>query len=90
MELVTIRKAFYRCDLQTLLSHSQTQAGEYAPSISQHSACAALPLIATFLRSGEVELLTQNIQQGCAWINLNRMCLPVDFQFNIELSSGTY
>ena len=49
-------------------------------SVDQHRAGSALPLAATFFRSGKVEILTQNVDQSLEGLTLVEPRLAVNAQ----------
>jgi hypothetical protein len=51
-------------DGAAVVSHGQGQAGVGPPSVDQHGARAALAVIAALLRSGQAELLAEQVEQG--------------------------
>src|SRR5689334_15928106 len=63
MEFCALRHALDREDVGTVMTNRQRQARSDPPPIHQHSAGAALSAVASFLRSDQVETLTQKIEQ---------------------------
>jgi len=55
-------------DFVALMRRRQAQTGINPAAVHQHSASAALAVIATFFCPGHVEVFTQQIEQSYAWI----------------------
>src|SRR6476620_8008711 len=62
------------------MHHGERQAAVDALSIDDHRAGAALPLVATLLRTGQPEMLTQRIEQRYARIEIESMTPSIDSQ----------
>src|SRR3954452_15369719 len=59
------REPLDRDDLLPAAVHDREgEAGVVAPAVDEHGAGAARPLVAAFLRAGEVEVLAQGIEEG--------------------------
>jgi len=74
------RKALDREDLGTVVRDCQHQTGIRAPTLDQHAARAALPMVTAFLGTRQAEMLAQEVEQRCARIELERMLLIVGEQ----------
>jgi hypothetical protein len=61
VEVVTVRQAFDGGDFIVGMHHRKRQAAIDALPVDDHRAGAALSLIASLLRAGEPEMLTQGI-----------------------------
>src|SRR5438067_4366415 len=57
MQLLAVRQTFDRGDFLAVMNNRETQTGINSPAIHQHCAGAALAMIASFARAGEVQLL---------------------------------
>jgi hypothetical protein len=68
VEFSSCGESFDRRDVVTFVYHCQRQAAINAAPVRKHCACAALSVVATFLRSCEREILAQQIKQGHAGI----------------------
>jgi len=68
MQLVAFGQTFDGGNVLSLRGDGQGETGQHAPPIDVDSARAALAVIATFLRTGEVQMLTQRVEQRRAWI----------------------
>ena len=63
MQFATIGETFDRGHVVALRGDCKRQARQYAPSIHQNRAGAALAVIATFFCAGQRKALTQQIKQ---------------------------
>jgi hypothetical protein len=80
MQPLTVRHPFDGGDLASLGGDGELQTGDGPASVEQHRAGAALALIAAFLGTGEIETLTQRVEQGGATVDGQRVLLAVDVQ----------
>ena len=64
MQRVAVRHAFDGQDIGAVVAERQRKAGIHPPAVEQHGAGAALAPVAALLRPGEIEPLTQQIEQG--------------------------
>ena len=78
MQFVALRETFDRRDLVAFHRDREAEAGVHAPSIHQDGAGAALPVIATFLRAGQIQMLAQGIEQRRPRIERERVRLAID------------
>ena len=72
MQLVAVRETFDRRDLVAFVRDREAEAGINAPAIHEDGARTALAVIATFLRTGEMQMLAQRIEQRDARIEFQR------------------
>ena len=79
MQLIAVREAFDRRDFIALMRDRETEAGINSPAIHQDGAGAALSVVATFFRPGQVQTLAQCVEQRDTRIDLERMVLAVNF-----------
>jgi hypothetical protein len=64
MQPPILRQSFDRCNFVTLVHDREAQAGIDAASVHQHRAGAALAVVAAFFCSGQLQALTQRVQQS--------------------------
>src|SRR5262249_42470117 len=67
-------------DVVVLMHDRKGQAGIDPPAVDQHSAGAALPVVAALLGAGEVEVLAEGVEQRGTEVYLETPCLAVDGQ----------
>ena len=77
MQRAVLRKPLDRGDACAILHDRQRQAGNNAPAVDQHGAGAALALVATLFRAGQIEMLAQHVEQRRARIERQRAVCPV-------------
>src|SRR6267378_2172564 len=58
----------------------EDKAGIRPAAVEQHRACPALPVVATLLRPGQVEMLPKGVEQGGPVVELEFVPMPVDGQ----------
>ena len=58
----------------------EQQAAVGPAAVEQHGAGAALAVVAALLRAGQAEVLAQQVEQGRAGVDLERVLLAVDGQ----------
>lgn len=76
MQLAIVGKTFDRGDRPALVLHRKRQTGQNAlAAVRQHRAGPARALVAAFLRTREVQMFAQQVQQGHA-----RVVRQVSFQ----------
>ena len=63
MQRVALRHALDGEDVRAVMADRQRQAGIDPPAVDQDRAGAALPAVAAFLGSGQVQALAQQIEQ---------------------------
>jgi len=80
MEHVAVRQTLDGRDFPSLRGDSQRQTGKDAPPIHVDRAGAALPMVATFLRPGEPQVLTQRVEQGRARVQRQSPGRAIDAQ----------
>ncbi len=78
MQLVATGETFNGCDLIAFVRHRQREARIDAAPVYQHGARAALAVIASFFRAGELQPLAQSIEQCDAGIDVERILLAVN------------
>jgi hypothetical protein len=76
MEIAAVRQTFDSDNVVAAMHHGKSQAAIYPLPVDDYRAGAALPLIATFLRAGEGEMLPQGVEQCCARIDRQRERTP--------------
>jgi len=72
--------ALHGGDLAFLGRDGQVEAGHGAAAVDQDRAGSALSLVAAFLGAGQVESLAQDVEQGGAVVDGQRVLLAVDVQ----------
>src|SRR5690242_3871075 len=82
--MVRIADAFDRDDLVSLVHGGEREARTHASSIDQERACAALTVIAPFLRSGEVQMLAQRVEQRHACVEVEMRGPTVDGEVDAD------
>ena len=70
VKIITVSQSFNGSYLASLIHHREGQARQHALTVHNHCTCAALSVIATFLRACKTHVLTQRIQQRSSWIDL--------------------
>src|SRR5688572_29790753 len=80
MQRVAVSKPFDRRQLGAVVHHRERQARHDAPAVQEDRASAALAVIASFLSSGEVEMLAQEVQDAGPRLHLQRPFGTVDRQ----------
>ena len=73
-------RAFDRRDLVAVVHGGEAQARIHAPAVDMHRARAALAVVASFLRSGQMQVLAEAIEQRRARIELQIVLLAVHTQ----------
>ena len=71
-------------DLVAFVGQGQRQAGIDSTAVDQNSAGAALAVIATFFRSGQVEMFPQRVEQGGSRIGIKREIVAVNPQLHLN------
>src|SRR5579883_2451010 len=69
MQLPVARQSFNRNNISILTGHRKDQAAIHASSVEQYSAGTALPVVTSFFRADDPQVLTQRIQQRCSRID---------------------
>jgi hypothetical protein len=80
MQLARLANAFYGHDIVALMHRRQGQATVHATAIDVNRTGAALTVIATLLRAGQVKALAQTIEQSYSGLNLEFALLAVHAQ----------
>ena len=78
MQRAVLREPFNRDDLLSAVHHGEGEAGVIAPSVDENRARAARPLIASFFRAGEIEMLAQRVEQRGARIEPQFVRFTID------------
>jgi hypothetical protein len=78
MKIAWLAKALDRGDLVALVHDGERQAGIDAPAADHNGAGAALAVVTTLLRAGQVEMLAQRVEQRCAIIEIEIALPAVD------------
>jgi hypothetical protein len=68
MELIATRDALDREHIGAVMTYREGQAGVDAAAIDQHGTGAALAAVASFLAAGQIETLTQQVEQRDAGV----------------------
>ena len=68
------------CDRRAVRLHRQHQAGTNDLAVDAHRACAANPVLAADMRSGQLQMLAQEIRQIETRQNMRIDALAVDFE----------
>src|SRR5215471_714617 len=69
MDFLALRHAFDGRDLRAIMTHRQGEARIDPPTIDENGAGAALAAVASLLCSGQMQLLTQEVEQRHARIS---------------------
>ena len=77
MQLVAVREPFDGRDLIAFVRDREAETGVHPAAVDQHSAGAALAVIATFLRAGQMQMFAQRIEQGRPRIDFQLWSLPL-------------
>ncbi|MNC56695.1 hypothetical protein D3C75_1063120 [compost metagenome] len=77
-------EAFDGGDLRALVHHRQRQAGIDAPAVHQHRAGTALAVVAALLAAGQVQVLTQGVEQGDAGVQPQRSRCSVHLEVHLH------
>jgi hypothetical protein len=78
MEIFRLAESFNRRDLIALVHRGKDETRIHPPAVDVHRASAALAVIASLLRSGEMEVLAETIEKRGARIDPKIVLLPVD------------
>ncbi len=78
VQITGLTNAFDRCDLFTLMHRGEAKTGIHAAAADVHRARAALTVIASLFRSGQVQMLAKTIEKSCARIDPKIILLTVD------------
>jgi hypothetical protein len=82
MQLVALRHAFDRQDIGAIGLRREHGAGFHRSTVEVDGAAAALGGIATDMRAGHAEMIAQEIDQQGAVLDIARVALAVNSQFN--------
>jgi hypothetical protein len=78
MQFIAIGQSFDGCDLIAFVHYRERQTGIDASSVYQYGAGAALAVIASLFRTGELQPLPQSIEQRHTRIHVERVILAVN------------
>ena len=77
MHFLRLTEALDRCDLIALVQSGEGETRKLTPSIDVHRARAALAVIASLLRSGQMQVLAETIEQRRARIDSQIVFLAI-------------
>jgi hypothetical protein len=77
MHFFRLTDAFDGCDLIALVQSGEGETRKLAPPIDVHRARAALAVIASLLRAGQMQMFPQTIEKSRARIDLKIVLFPV-------------
>src|ERR1700683_2427699 len=80
MQFAVLSQAFDGGDLVSLMHDGKRQARIYAASVYVHCTCAALAMVATFLRAGKLEVFAQRIKKGDARLQRDMVVFSIDIE----------
>ena len=84
VELLTICQPFDRRDLIAVVHGGERETGINSTAIDQYRTRAALAMIASLLRAGEMQSFAQRVEQRYARIDIERVTLSVDLEVHFE------
>ena len=79
-DLATIGQSFNGYDRRAVCLHRQHQAGTNDLAVDAHRACAANPMLAADMRSGQLQMLAQEVRQVKTRQNTRIYPFTVDFE----------
>jgi hypothetical protein len=85
VQALTIGQPLNGDNVSVLMGDGQGEAAIHAPPIKQDRTGAALPVVASFLRAGESEPLTQGVQESRSCINRQLADGSIDAKANLTL-----
>ena len=68
LEVVAFGETLDGGDLGSVDHDGESEAGVDAAAVDEDRACSALAMVAAFLTAGEVQVLSQSVEQGCAGV----------------------
>jgi len=80
MQFAVLSQSFDRSNLVALMHDGEREAGIHPPPIDMHRAGTALPVIAALLRSKQVQVLAQSVEQRDAGLEAHLILPPIDFE----------
>jgi hypothetical protein len=83
VELIALRQALDCRDLAAVHKDREGEARFDALAVHQHRASAALAKATSFLRTRQMQVLAQGIEEGCAWVERQPMLSSVDAQQDV-------
>src|SRR5688572_17427282 len=84
MEIIRRAKALDRRDRVAFVHHGKAKTGVDADAINEDCARAALPVIASLLGAGQMEVLTKGVEQGGTGIEIKLLACPVDIEGDLH------
>jgi len=84
MQLAVPGNPFDGDDFRTLVGDRERQTAIHPPPIKQHRAGAALTVVATLLRPGQAEVLTQQVEDRRTRVYDQRVILPVHIELELN------
>ena len=79
-DLTAVGQSFDGFDRCPVCLHRQHQTGTNGLAVHAHRTCAANPMLATDMRSGQLQMLAQEVRQVESWQNVRIDGLTVDFE----------
>jgi hypothetical protein len=80
MQMATLAYTFDRDNFVSGMHYGKRKTGIHAAAVDMDRTCAALAMVTAFLGARQIEVFTQTVQQGRAWIDAEPMDLPVNRQ----------
>ncbi len=80
MQFAILSQALDGGDLVALVHDGKRQTRIYAPSVYMNRACAALAVIATFLRAGKLKVFAQRIEKSDSRLQSNMVLFSIDVE----------
>jgi hypothetical protein len=78
VHFLRLADTFDRRDLVALMQSGKGKTRKLAPAIDVHRARAALPVIASFFRSGQMQMLSKAIEKSSAGIDAQVVLLAIN------------
>ena len=89
VQAARLAQALYRGDFATVERNRQLEARIDPYSVDEHRAGATLSVVATLLRADQVELVTQQVEQGGPRLDHEPLLLAVDGEGRRNLRDRT-
>ncbi|MNN47278.1 hypothetical protein D3C81_1616920 [compost metagenome] len=70
VQLLALGQSLDRDQVGAVAHHGKGQAGIDPLAVAQHRAGAALAVVTTFFAADQIEVLTQQIEQGRPWLDV--------------------
>jgi hypothetical protein len=87
VQVLIIGESLDRYDLGTLMRDGESEATVHPPAIKQNGTGAALPVVTTFLGTGEYETLAQRVQERRPGIDEKLARCPVNLENDLHVHS---